>query len=96
MDSSREGGSVNRPPVLDGTNYGYWKARMIAFLKSLDSRTWKAVIHGWEAPMTTDDKGAVLAQDPKRTGPPLKIRRPLVTLVLSMLYLTESIKMFSG
>ena len=59
MDSSREGGSVYRPPVLDGTNYGYWKARMSAFMKSLDTKTWKAVIHGWEAPVTVDDKGAV-------------------------------------
>jgi len=28
-------------------------------MKSLDSKTWKAVIHGWEAPVTVDDKGAV-------------------------------------
>ena len=29
------------------TNYSYWKARMIAFLKSIDNKTWKAVISGW-------------------------------------------------
>ena len=44
MNMEKEGGPVNRPPILDGTNYEYWKARMVAFLKSLDSRTWKAVI----------------------------------------------------
>ena len=46
----KEGGPVNRPPILDGSNYEYWKARMVAFLKALDSRTWKAVIKGWEHP----------------------------------------------
>src|ERR1044072_1628596 len=46
MDS-KEGGSVSRPPVLDGTNYDYWKARMTAFLKSIDNKTWKAVVKGW-------------------------------------------------
>ena len=66
MDSSQEGGSVNRPPVLDGTNYGYWKARMSAFMKSLDSRTWKAVIHGWEAPVNVDDKGVTTGPKPEK------------------------------
>ena len=46
MNMEKEGGPVNRPPILDGSNYEYWKARMVAFLKSLDSRTWKAVIKG--------------------------------------------------
>ncbi|KAK2351719.1 hypothetical protein QL285_096927 [Trifolium repens] len=46
-----EGGSFGRPPILDGTNYDYWKSRMMAFLKSMDSQTWKAVIKGWEHPV---------------------------------------------
>jgi hypothetical protein len=46
-----EGGSVGRPPLLDGTNYDYWKSRMMTFLKSMDSQTWKAVIKGWEHPV---------------------------------------------
>ncbi|KAK2430380.1 hypothetical protein QL285_024221 [Trifolium repens] len=46
-----EGGSFGRPPLLDGTNYDYWKSRMMAFLKSMDSQTWKAVIKGWEHPV---------------------------------------------
>lgn len=37
MDNAKEGGSLNLPPTPDGTNYNYWKARMIAFLKSMDS-----------------------------------------------------------
>jgi len=39
---------VNRPPLLDGSNYDHWKSRMSAFLKSIDSKTSKAVLKGWE------------------------------------------------
>jgi hypothetical protein len=53
----KEGGLVNRPPLLDGTNYDYWKSRMSAFLKSIDSKTWKAVIKGWEHPVALDKDG---------------------------------------
>ncbi|KAK2421589.1 gag-protease polyprotein [Trifolium repens] len=53
----KDGTMVNRPPLLDGTNYDYWKSRMIAFLKSLDSRTWKAVLKGWEHPRYKDANG---------------------------------------
>src|ERR1044072_5086066 len=53
----KEGGSVNRPPVLDGTNYDYWKARMTTFLKSIDNKTWKAIVKGWTPPVnnTTEE-----------------------------------------
>ncbi|GAU35306.1 hypothetical protein TSUD_389310 [Trifolium subterraneum] len=54
----REGGYVTRPPLLDDFNYDIWKARMIAFLKSMDSRTWKAVLKGWEHPKVKDANGA--------------------------------------
>jgi hypothetical protein len=53
----KDGTTVNKPPLLDGTNYDYWKPRMIAFLKSLDSRTWKAVLKGWEHPKILDANG---------------------------------------
>ncbi|KAK2368398.1 gag-protease polyprotein [Trifolium repens] len=53
----KDGTTVNKPPLLDGTNYDYWKPRMIAFLKSLDSRTWKAVLKGWEHPTILDANG---------------------------------------
>ncbi|KAA0033148.1 gag-pol polyprotein [Cucumis melo var. makuwa] len=57
MDSIREGNSTSRPPLLDGGNYGYWKSRMEAFLMSLDIRTWRAVISGWEYPTEKDEVG---------------------------------------
>ncbi|KAK2396657.1 gag-protease polyprotein [Trifolium repens] len=49
---------VSKPPLLDGTNYDYWKSRMAPFLKSIDSRTWKAVLKGWEHPKVKDANGA--------------------------------------
>ena len=53
----KEGGFLNRPPLLDGSNYDYWKSRMSAFLKSIDSRTWKEVLKGWEHPVALDEDG---------------------------------------
>ena len=35
------------PPLLDDTNYAYWKVRMRAFLQSLDEKVWQAIEIGW-------------------------------------------------
>jgi hypothetical protein len=40
--------SLNTVPAFDGTNYGYWKARMRFFLKSIDF--WSIVETGWTKP----------------------------------------------
>jgi hypothetical protein len=37
--------TLNSVPTFDGTNYGYWKARMRFFLKSIDC--WNIVETGW-------------------------------------------------
>jgi hypothetical protein len=37
--------TLNFVPAFDGTNYGYWKARMWFFLKSIDC--WSIVETGW-------------------------------------------------
>ncbi|GAA0142651.1 hypothetical protein LIER_03497 [Lithospermum erythrorhizon] len=55
MEGFREGGSTTRSPVLDGTNYAYWKARMTTFLKSMDTKTWKDVRAGWTTPTVTNN-----------------------------------------
>lgn len=39
--TDREGGFVNRSPIMDDTNYNYWKARIVSFLKSMDSKIGK-------------------------------------------------------
>jgi hypothetical protein len=40
--------TLNSIPAFDGTNYGYWKARMRFFLKSIDY--WSIVETGWTKP----------------------------------------------
>jgi hypothetical protein len=40
--------TLNIVPTFDGTNYGYWKARMWFFLKSIDC--WSIVETGWTKP----------------------------------------------
>jgi hypothetical protein len=39
-------------PTFDGTSYGYWKARMRFFLKSIDC--WKSVEIDWIEPEDTN------------------------------------------
>ena len=58
--SNPEGIAVNRPPLFDGTNYAFWKARMTAFLKSLDWAVWEAVEDGWTPPTVTTKDGTVI------------------------------------
>ena len=53
------GQSLIVPPLFEGTNYAYWKARMKAFLQSLDKKVWRALEICWtkpkEAPTDWDD-----------------------------------------
>jgi hypothetical protein len=43
--------TLNSVPAFDGSNYGYWKARMHFFLKSIDC--WGIVETGWTKPEDT-------------------------------------------
>lgn len=58
MDNTKDGGSINMPPILDGKNYEYWKAKMVAFLKFIDIKTWKVVVKGWKHPVITFQDGS--------------------------------------
>ncbi|CAM8943912.1 unnamed protein product [Rhodiola kirilowii] len=51
----REGQNITRPPLLEGNNYGYWRVRIKAFLKSQDESVWEAVENGWTPPVVTKD-----------------------------------------
>jgi hypothetical protein len=58
--------TLNYVPAFDGTNYGYWKARMRFFLKSIDC--WSIVETGWTKPTDTTlealpQKNALLSND---------------------------------
>ncbi|XP_060968423.1 uncharacterized protein LOC133035979 [Cannabis sativa] len=57
MEMFREGGSTSRPPMLEGSNYPYWKTKMRVFLKDVDERVWMAVAEGWSPPIVTDEEG---------------------------------------
>ena len=49
-DVLTEGASNSRPPLLKGHNYGFWKLRMKAYIRSIDERAWMTVEEGYLAP----------------------------------------------
>jgi len=59
--------SLNFVSAFDGTNYGYWKARMCFFLKSID--VWQIIETGCSSPSiataewTAVETGAHLSND---------------------------------
>ena len=57
MNFMREGASVTRPPLLDGENYCYWKARMKAFIKAVEEKAWRSILTGWTHPTMKDSEG---------------------------------------
>ncbi|GAA0149773.1 hypothetical protein LIER_08870 [Lithospermum erythrorhizon] len=63
MEGNQEGSSITRPPRLDGSNYPYWKAKMTAFLRSVDTRTWKAVLTGWTEPTEANEEGILVVKE---------------------------------
>ncbi|KAG9454814.1 hypothetical protein H6P81_007718 [Aristolochia fimbriata] len=54
----KEGASNTRPPLLDGTNYAYWKAKIKIYIKAQDERAWRSVEDGWEPPTVEIGEGA--------------------------------------
>ncbi|CAM8941130.1 unnamed protein product [Rhodiola kirilowii] len=60
----KEGQNTSGPPLLEGSNYSYWKIRMKAFLKTLDERAWKAV--GWTPPTMANAEGQVVPKPEER------------------------------
>lgn len=56
---NRQGNSIFRPPLLDGTNFSQWEIRMKVFIKSIDERAWKSVLTGWTPPTIKNEKGEV-------------------------------------
>ncbi|CAM8987765.1 unnamed protein product [Rhodiola kirilowii] len=58
----KEGQSITRPPLLEGSNYATWKPVMRSFLKSLDEKAWKAVLKGWTEPIMNNLTGEPIAK----------------------------------
>ena len=63
MDLMKEGGSTSRPHLLYRTNYGYWKARMHAFIKLIDEKAWRSVLYGWKSSTKTNVGGKTIPKD---------------------------------
>ena len=42
-----EGHSSHRPPLFDGTNYSYWKNRMMIYIKAIEMPLWRMVTDGF-------------------------------------------------
>ena len=45
-----EGQSIARPPMFNGTDYAYWKARMKIYLSSVDYDVWDIIETGYRSP----------------------------------------------
>uniref|UniRef100_A0A2N9IFL9 CCHC-type domain-containing protein n=1 Tax=Fagus sylvatica TaxID=28930 RepID=A0A2N9IFL9_FAGSY len=56
-----EGQSTHRPPLFIGSDYGYWKNRMIMYIKGQDYHVWKIIANGPHIPTKTVE-GATLAK----------------------------------
>ncbi|XP_062073656.1 uncharacterized protein LOC133777911 [Humulus lupulus] len=52
---ARKGGSITRPPLLNDSNYPYWKVMIRAFIKSQEEKVWRSILSGWTPPSESDD-----------------------------------------
>ena len=59
VGSMNEGNSTTRPPLFNGNNYGYWKARMTIFLQSIDYELWDVIKKGPYIPMKKHEESMV-------------------------------------
>src|ERR1043165_1114962 len=64
----KEAGFGGRPPILDGSNYEYWKPRMVAFLRSVDIKAWRAADKGWKHPTKVEKDGTTILKPEEEWG----------------------------
>ena len=62
-----EGHSIHRPLFFDGTNYAYWKNKMMVFLRSQDYEVWRVI-----------DKGPYKLPEDEESWNPLQIKQSTV------------------
>src|SRR4051812_18793325 len=48
------------PPILCGSNYKYWKPRMVVVIKFVDNKAWRAVKNGWKHPEKVMEDGTTV------------------------------------
>ena len=54
--------NTKKAPYFDGTNYGYWKSKMIAHLKSINREVWKVT----EVKLEIRDEGNPTNEEEKK------------------------------
>ena len=52
----------SRPPLLKGHNYGFWKLRMKAYIRSIDERAWMMVEEGYNSPNKMLEDGSIVSK----------------------------------
>lgn len=60
----KEGALVYHPLLLDRSNYLHWKARIRAFIKSVDEKVWSSITNGWSL-VTQMVEGKLIPKDIK-------------------------------
>src|SRR5690606_9470658 len=55
MDNMKEHITLQKPIILNGGNFGHWKARMRHIIRGIDEDAWTAVEDGWSAPTVLMD-----------------------------------------
>ena len=58
----KEGQSWTRSPFFDGTDYGYWKLRMMVHIKGIDKDLWKVVENGYSLAKATPELALTTVQ----------------------------------
>ncbi|CAM8892501.1 unnamed protein product [Rhodiola kirilowii] len=75
----KEGQSITRPPLLEGSNYATWKPVMRSFLKSLDEKAWKAILKGWTEPIMKQSHWRNRSPNQKLCGQKRRTKLPWAT-----------------
>ena len=57
-----EGYFIDRPPMLNGSNYTYWKIRMKIFIQAHDYRLWRIMVDGLHTPKVLKDRDKEIVQ----------------------------------
>ncbi|KAG9444874.1 hypothetical protein H6P81_016214 [Aristolochia fimbriata] len=93
-DTIKDGGSSTRPPLLEGINYPYWKAKMTAYIKSIDEDAWLSVLEGWSHP-TVVLEGKMLDKPQKNWTDVEKKSSNLNSKTLNVIFCGVSLEEFS-
>lgn len=56
MDHTKELIAVQKPIILDGSNFGHWKVKIRYIIRGIDEEAWAFVFNGWTEPTMMDEK----------------------------------------